>query len=209
MSHSTTSLTGLTSQYAKQVAGDLEHNAKEQERIATEITALQQQLASLQQDHTILVSMQQALGIAATAPKPVNNDSATVPSPRKKTPAEPRKQTRKATAEQPTDKKPAADKRTAGNTARKTVQPTLIELVGRHLTEQSEPRSAAEISTALSQSHPDRGIKTTVVRTTLENLVARSQAQRTKQGNSVFYTDTNSPEPTPTPASETGSEPAE
>lgn len=137
MSHSTTSLTGLTSQYAKQVAGDLEHNAKEQERITTEITALQQQLASLQQDHTILVSMQQALGIAATTPKPADNDNTTVPSPRKKTPAEPRKQTRKATAEQPTDKKPAAGKRTAGNTARKTVQPTLVELVGRHLTERT------------------------------------------------------------------------
>lgn len=81
MSHSTTSLTGLTSQYAKQVAGDLEHNAKEQERITTEITALQQQLASLQQDHTILVSMQQALGIAATTPKPADNDNTTVPSP--------------------------------------------------------------------------------------------------------------------------------
>ncbi|WP_324606211.1 BlaI/MecI/CopY family transcriptional regulator [Streptomyces sp. NRRL B-24720] len=56
--------------------------------------------------------------------------------------------------------------------------------------EESEPRSATEISAALTQDHPDRGVKTTVVRTTLEGLVAKSQAQRTKQGSSVFYTAT-------------------
>ena len=64
----------------------------------------------------------------------------------------------------------------------------MVELVRAHLTEQSEPRSAAEVSTALDQAHPERGIKTTVVRSTLEGLVARKQAQRSKQGSSVFYT---------------------
>jgi len=43
-------------------------------------------------------------------------------------------------------------------------------------------------SSALTQAHPDRTIKTTVVRTTVEGLVARSHAHRTKQGSSVFYT---------------------
>lgn len=66
--------------------------------------------------------------------------------------------------------------------------PTLVDLVRQHLANQREPRSAAEISTALDRQHPERTIKATVVRTTLEGLVARNQAQRTKQGTSVFYT---------------------
>ncbi|MEU3897507.1 hypothetical protein [Streptomyces sp. NPDC045251] len=75
-----------------------------------------------------------------------------------------------------------------------SAQPTLVELVRTHLTEQSEPRSAAEITTALGRAHSERTIKTTVVRTTLEGLVARNQAQRTKQGTSVYYTATDAPE---------------
>ncbi|MFE4334426.1 BlaI/MecI/CopY family transcriptional regulator [Streptomyces sp. NPDC056831] len=63
-------------------------------------------------------------------------------------------------------------------------------MIHSHLEQQSEPRSATEISAALTKAHPDRGVKTTVVRTTLEGLVAKSQAQRTKQGSSVFYTAT-------------------
>lgn len=66
--------------------------------------------------------------------------------------------------------------------------PKLVDLVRRHLDEQKEPRSAAEVATALGQAHPGRTIKVTVVRSTLEGLVARNQAQRSKQGTSVFYT---------------------
>ncbi|MFE7169689.1 hypothetical protein [Streptomyces sp. NPDC057616] len=60
-----------------------------------------------------------------------------------------------------------------------------------HLAGQSESRSAAENTTALGQQHPERTIKTTVARTTLEALVAKNQAQRTKQGSSVFNTAEN------------------
>jgi hypothetical protein len=195
MSESTTQATELTSQYISQVASDLERNAKEQERITAEITALQEQLAALQRDHTVLVNMQQALGVAATTAETANNNGATVPPPRKKATAAPgaRKQAKKATGEQSVAKERSATKPAAKNTAAKTDQPTLVELIRRHLTEQNEPRSAAEIATALGQAHPDRGIKTNVVRTTLENLVARTQAQRTKQGTSVFYTAPNVP----------------
>ncbi|MGW5905643.1 hypothetical protein ACWFQ6_28240 [Streptomyces althioticus] len=66
--------------------------------------------------------------------------------------------------------------------------PKLVDLVRRHLDEQKEPRSAAEVATALGQAHPGRTVKVTVVRSTLEGLVARNQAQRSKQGTSVFYT---------------------
>ncbi|MEU6098600.1 hypothetical protein [Streptomyces sp. NPDC047079] len=68
----------------------------------------------------------------------------------------------------------------------------------------------AEVATALGQAHPERGIKTTVVRTTLEGLVAKNQAKRTKQGASVFYTAPDSAEQTATPANdEQSSEQAE
>ncbi|MEU0072975.1 hypothetical protein ABZ027_26020 [Streptomyces sp. NPDC006332] len=89
----------------------------------------------------------------------------------------------KAAAEKPAEKAEAA----------KSAQPTLVDLVRRHLAEQKEPRSAAEITTALDKAHPERAVKTTVVRTTLEGLVAKSQAQRSKQGSSVFYTAPDAP----------------
>ncbi|MFG2356326.1 hypothetical protein [Streptomyces sp. NPDC048521] len=252
MPENTAPVTELTSHYVNQVAGDLEQNVKEQERITAEITALQEQLATLQRDHVTLVSMQQALGVQASAgTTTAEPESPVVPAPRKKSAAEPAKRrTAKAatghqseTEEQSTKKtaatpaatpaakstskpatkstsKPAtkstakpATKSTAKPAAKptkkaapKAAQPTLIDLVRGHLEEQGEPRSAAEVAEALGKSHPDRGIQTKVVRTTLENLVARSGAQRTKQGSSVFYTVVNSP--APAAASEDQAEPA-
>ncbi|MFF7373308.1 hypothetical protein [Streptomyces tricolor] len=208
-------VTELASQYVSQVTNDLEHNLKEQERITAEIAALQEQLATLQHDHAILLSMQQALGIAAPA------GSVVVPSPRKKSGGARRTDAKKPEAKKPETKKPAAKrpavkKATAKKPAARKgtsepAQPTLIELVRRHLEEQREPRSAAEVTEALGRAHPERGIQTKVVRTTLENLVARNGAQRTKQGSSVFYTvsaETAAPpaeEPAGAPAEGTGS----
>ncbi|MGW2620129.1 hypothetical protein [Streptomyces sp. NPDC001500] len=244
----------LTSQYTAQVTADLERNAKEQERVGAEITALQEQLAALERDHGVLVSIQQAIDSAPTPARtaePVEAaeaaGSVTVPAPRKKSAVASgaRKRTQsKKTASRPgrsTDK-PAARKRaavkkdvartdvattdTANKSAAKTSTvkastakastakagtakkdserkeaakpsgPTLVDLVRDHLARQSEPRSAAEIATALGETHPERTVKTTVVRTTLEGLVAKTQAQRTKQGSSVFYTAADASEAT-------------
>ncbi|MGW1803397.1 BlaI/MecI/CopY family transcriptional regulator [Streptomyces sp. NPDC001984] len=210
MSESTTATTGLTSQYAAQVTSDLEHNAKEQERISADIAALQEQLAALQHDHAVLVNVQQVLGgVSPTSIQPAATpDSSTVPAPRKKTSGEhgAGKRTRakktddtqdRAAAKNSASKKTAAGKKPAGDiTAVKATRPTLVELIRSHLTEQSDPRSAAEVASALDTAHPERGIKTTVVRTTLENLVAKNQAQRTKQGSSVYYTAPNTAEQT-------------
>ncbi|MFF1453767.1 hypothetical protein ACFVYF_37400 [Streptomyces sp. NPDC058274] len=179
--------TELRSQYIAQVAGDLERNTKEQERIGADIEALQEQLTALQHDHTVLVSMQQALtagdaGGADLTAKPVTKAAPAVPrqasgDSKKSKPKKPVTATVKKTAA----RKPAA------KAAKPATKPTLVELIRGHLEQQGEPRSAAEVSTSLAQSHPDRGIKTTVVRTTLEGLVAKSHAHRTKQGSSVFY----------------------
>jgi cell division septum initiation protein DivIVA len=188
MPETTTPATELASQYIARVTGDLETNLKEQERIGAEIASMQEQLASLQDDHAVLVNMRQALGIPTAPVEPAAESQTTVPSPRrKKAGAAPagKQKARKSTAApaKKTAKKPAAK---AASSA-KTAQPTLVELLRHHLAEQKEPRSAAEISTALGQGHPDRDIAAKVVRVTLEGLVARSQAERSKQGRSVFY----------------------
>ncbi|EST36257.1 hypothetical protein M878_02805 [Streptomyces roseochromogenus subsp. oscitans DS 12.976] len=206
----------MTSQYVSQVTNDLEHNVKEQERITDEIAALQDQLAALQHDHTILVSMQEALGVVTSVGAPATTSEApVVPAPRTQSPtasdttsgtvSRTRRVPKKATEEQPepkkrSAKKPAAAKPAAKKAAGQTAQPTLVELVRRHLAEQQEPRSAAEVSEALGKAHPDREIQTKVIRTTLENLVARNSAQRTKQGSSVFYTLSNASDPAPATA---------
>ncbi|MEU4008952.1 hypothetical protein AB0H30_10760 [Streptomyces pseudogriseolus] len=80
--------------------------------------------------------------------------------------------------------------------------PKLVDLVRGHLAEQKEPRSAAEIAAALDQAHPGRTVKVTVIRSTLEGLVARNQAQRSKQGTSVFYTAPDGGTPAPEPAAD-------
>ncbi|MEV7991868.1 hypothetical protein AB0O67_08115 [Streptomyces sp. NPDC086077] len=179
------------------MAGDLDRNVKEQERLSGEIEALQAQLTALRHDHTVLVNIQQALGVPAPA-TPSAEPAATVPAPRKT-----RKTAATSTAAKQTKaKKPAAptrkrsDKKSPAKApATSPTSPTLVELVRAHLEAQGEPRSAAEVTTALGEQHPERSVKTTVVRTTLEGLVARNQAQRSKQGSSVFYTTPEAAEP--------------
>ncbi|MER6348736.1 hypothetical protein ACWC10_04555 [Streptomyces sp. NPDC001595] len=137
----------------------------------------------------------------ATA-KPATAKPATAKSAAAKSPAAKPAAATQASAKQ-ASAKPAAARKTAAKKAPKKAspaqqaQPTLVELVRGHLTEQKEPRSAAEIATALSEIHPERAIKSTVVRTTLEGLVAKNQAQRSKQGSSVYYTASEAPEPDP------------
>ncbi|MEU2619518.1 hypothetical protein ABZ642_15390 [Streptomyces sp. NPDC007157] len=200
MPDTTPQATELTSQYSAQVAGDLERNLKEQDRLSSEIEALQAQLAAVRHDHTVLVNIQQALGIPAAPDAPAAEPVAAVPAPRNKAAgASDAAQQKKARKTAATARKRTGEKKSAQAPAAPSASPTLVELVHEHLTGQSEPRSAAEITAALAQQHPERAIKTTVVRTTLEGLVAKSQAQRTVQGRSVFYT---------TPESAEASEPA-
>ncbi|MFF0288756.1 hypothetical protein [Streptomyces sp. NPDC005262] len=207
--------TGLTSQYIAQVTGDLERNVKEQERIGAEVEALQEQLGSLQHDHSVLVSMREALGGSNAVDEADTTAAPTVPrqataEPRQSKPKKAAATSAKTTASKKnaakapsattssakatSAKAPSATTSSAKATSTKATKtdtkPTLVNLIRGHLEQQSEPRSATEVSAALTQAHPERGVKTTVVRTTLEGLVAKSQAQRTKQGSSVFYTAT-------------------
>ncbi|MFF8392628.1 hypothetical protein [Streptomyces sp. NPDC016172] len=213
MPETTTHATELASQYIAQVTGDLEANLKEQERIGAEIASLQGQLAALQHDHSVLVSMQQALGIAqAPTESAAESKNGMLPSPRRKKAGSPgggKQKARKSTASTAAPVKKAARKPAASGTdSVKAAAPTLVELIRQHLTEQKEPRSAAEISTALGEAHPDREIAPKVVRVTLEGLVAKSQAERSKQGRSVFYT-APAAEPTAAPEAEAPREPTD
>ncbi|MFJ3673593.1 hypothetical protein ACIPSE_44850 [Streptomyces sp. NPDC090106] len=172
------------------MAGDLERILKEQERLGAEIDALQSQLADLDRDRTVLLSLQEALGTATVAPTP---DAAPRPAEKKTTTAPAKGTKTRAKKSAPATSKARSAKKTAPAKATEPQQSSLVALAREFLAGQSEPRSAAEIAEALTRQHPDRTIKATVVRTTLEGLVAKNQAQRNKQGSSVFYT-------TPTPA---------
>jgi hypothetical protein len=168
----------LTSQYAAQVIGDLERNAKEQDRVGAEIAELQGQLAALQHDHTVLLNMQQALGITPAAAEPAAVPAAPGTKARaKKTGTSSRRATARKSAAKKT--RPATET---------SARPTLVDLVRSHLAEEGEPRSTAEITAALNEAQPGRTIKNTVVRTTVEGLVAKGLVQRSKQGSSVYYT---------------------
>ncbi|MEV8314900.1 hypothetical protein AB0Q95_12060 [Streptomyces sp. NPDC059900] len=194
---------GVQAQYAVRVAEDLENNRKEQERIGTEVATLQEQLQELEADHAVLLSMQQALGSPAAAPEAAAKKASprkAVPAPRTGTNNSGAARAKKPAAAKAKDKPAAKPKEKAAKSTPKaaakkpaaaaaaTTGPTLVELIDNHLGQQKEPRSAAEITTALAKARPDRALKTTVVRTTVEGLVAKGRALRTKQGSSVFYT---------------------
>lgn len=196
-----TAPTELTSQYISQVTSDLDRNVKEQERIKEELAVLQAQLATLQQDHTVLVSVREALGVPASPSEPAVAEGAAVPSPRKTT-------AHSTTTGRQTRKKATTPGPQGKETSAKSAQPTLIDLIHQHLTEQKEPRSAAEIAEALRQTYTERAIDTKVVRTTLENLVAKSRVHRTKQGRSVLYTAADAQEETASPQNEIEPEPS-
>ncbi|WP_141208572.1 BlaI/MecI/CopY family transcriptional regulator [Streptomyces griseorubiginosus] len=208
MSDTVAAKNGVTTQYLARVADDLEQNLKEQERLGTEIAVLQSQLAELEADRTVLLNLQEALGAAPApatsapgaaepesapaAPEPESAPAATVVD--KKDTAAPAKKARAKKPSAAPVRKPRKAKTAAAKPAEPR-QPSLVTLARDFLTSQTEPRSAAEIAEALAQEHPDRGIKKTVVRTTLEGLVAKNHAQRSKQGSSVFYTAPDPAEP--------------
>ncbi|MFB7942035.1 BlaI/MecI/CopY family transcriptional regulator [Streptomyces sp. NPDC056049] len=155
--------TELTTAYNSKVAGDLERNVAEQERIRAEVARLTAELDELTHDHGVLLNLQKALQAGAA------ESDRTVPR-------------------QKNGKAGRAGKGGRGGRNSGDGKATLVELIRDHLAASDSPCSASEVTTALSEQHRDRHIQTTVVRTSLENLVAKGRARRTKQGSSVFYT---------------------
>ncbi|MGW7750200.1 hypothetical protein ACWGK6_01245 [Streptomyces violaceusniger] len=205
--------TSLKSQYAAQVAADLERNSAEHERLSSEIASLQQQLAVLEGNRTLLLSMRETLGDDAACGAPENggvSDPEDDSSATRESAALPAKRKPRKKADATSGKRKgaeSADSRPSRKPVREAGAPTLRELVRNDLTQHGEPRSAAEITATLTQALPERDIKPTVVRSTLESLVAKGQAHRTKQQKSVFYStatpeaDTSAAEPSEARAS--------
>lgn len=153
-----TEFTSVQSQYEVQVAGDLERNDAEQKRIRAEIDTLQGQLETLERDHALLLGVQR---VFAEGPGPAPYAA------RRRRRRSPRSRRRRP-------ERPGSN--------------SLAQLLGTLLAAHGEPRSAAEISAELAADHPRRNSNVNVVRNALELLVAKSQAHRSKQNNSVFYT---------------------
>lgn len=152
--------TDLVTHYSAQLATDLERNVEEQDGIRAELEQLEARLSALRRNHAVLLTMRRAL----ESDIPLQHPSA-------------------SPGGNPAGAAPA---RRGGGGSKQGV-PTLVSLIRAHLTERSGPRSAGEVTETLSEAHPGRAIKITVVRTTLEGLVARGEARRIKKGHSVHY----------------------
>ncbi len=187
--------TNLKTQYAAQVTADLENNAKEQERIGSDVAALQRQLEELEHDHALLLSMQQALAAGPQAAFPAGPAATATSAPKARLPRArgPKdtvqdKGTKRAKgAGRSVEGKQAGAVKERGARRRTSGGDTLREIVSGLLASHDEPRSAAEVTSALAASHPERKVSATVIRNTLEALVAKGQAHRSKQLKSVFY----------------------
>ncbi len=181
----------LKSQYAAQITADIERNSTDHERLSSEITALQQQLLVLENNRALLLGMQQSLGDEAIDAVPgntavsgsENGASAARKSAKRSATGNPRKKTGTASGR----RKGAEPGGSRTKRVREASVPTLRDLIHGNLAQHGEPRSAAEVTAALTQALPDREIKATVVRSTLEALVAKGEAHRTKQQRSVLY----------------------
>ncbi|MBF6048481.1 hypothetical protein GO001_25280 [Streptomyces sp. NRRL B-1677] len=170
----------LTDQYTAQVTADIERVSKEREQVRSEISALQQRLETLEADHQQLLKLQVTLtGEPVATVQPSPSDAAVEPEADKKPDA---KVPRPRSSQPPA---PARAGRRGTKAARGEV--TWGEIVSSYLAGQQGPQSVAEITNGVSAAHPARTVQATVVRNTLEALVARGKAQRSKQGRSVNY----------------------
>ncbi|MFF8481076.1 BlaI/MecI/CopY family transcriptional regulator [Streptomyces antibioticus] len=174
MSENQESTANLKPLYAARLAEDLERNTQEQEHLANEVIALNRKIEALRQNQILLLNMQRALTGTHTA-----DDGTSSPEPPAAVPQQ-------------------ADDAPTGHGA----TPTLRHLVVSYLSEEGAPRSALEVTAALAEAHKNRPVKITVVRSTLEAMVAKGHVRRTRQGRSVYYTTTAAA------AASTGSEPA-
>ncbi|MGW3432903.1 hypothetical protein ACWDHW_33855 [Streptomyces melanosporofaciens] len=183
--------TSLKTQYTAQITADLERNEAEHERLSADIATLRQQLSELESNRALLLSMRQTLDNEATgdAPEDANvSGSDNGSSATRKSASLPATRKPKKEADTTSGKRKRAESvGSRPKRVRNAGVPTLGDLIRGDLTQHGEPRSAAEVTTALTQTLPDREIKTTVVRSTLESLVAKGQAHRTKRQRAVFY----------------------
>ncbi|WP_307134795.1 hypothetical protein [Streptomyces aurantiacus] len=180
MSDTAAQIDDVASEYVARVEQDLADNAEEQERTGREIEAMRQRLDRLRRNQAVLMGVRSVL-ISERGQEPAQAVSSV-----------PAKET--ATGEEEASGQVVTREPRGGV---KGAKPTLVDLVCSHLSGQSEPRSAGEVTEDITRSHPDRQPKITVVRATLESLVAQGRVRRSKQGRSVFYGSTTPVDGTP------------
>ncbi|WP_425840862.1 hypothetical protein [Streptomyces fractus] len=206
----TTPQTELKSRYADRIRDDIAQNESELKRISGEISALQAQLGTLEENRALLESMLKSLGsgdVLPPLPAPATEKAAG-----KAAGKVPRQKARDTTTPKPAQAKKARETAAAPAKAAKSAKPakaaaatkptasaapaaektepqgsTLVELIVSQLGAETSPRSAAEITSTLQKAYPKREFSTKVVRNTLEALVAKARAERTRQQRSVFY----------------------
>ncbi|WP_306321960.1 MULTISPECIES: hypothetical protein [unclassified Streptomyces] len=203
----TTPQAELKSRYADRIADDLAHNENELKRISEEIAALQAELGTLEENRALLESMLKSLSSGELPPTPAptaakavgraagkvprqqTREKAVAPKSPKASKAPQSKKARETPAAAAKATKSAAPAKTVTPTVKKSGQQsgTLVDLIVSQLGAETSPRSAAEITTTLQKAHPKREFNIKVVRNTLEALVAKARAERTRQKRSVFY----------------------
>ncbi|WP_406387515.1 hypothetical protein [Streptomyces sp. NBC_00887] len=175
----------VTAGYAQKVTEDLALTKKEQERVRAELARLQDELQQLEESEKVLVKMQDVLG-GSSELNHGGGKKAPVPAARRGKGATTRQKKVSRTA------KPskAGREAPAGKTAspKGEAEETWAALASSYLAGQNEPKSAAEVSAALTEAHPQRKVQAPVVRNALEHGVARGLLERSKQGRSVYYT---------------------
>ncbi|MET9833716.1 hypothetical protein ABZ078_31450 [Streptomyces sp. NPDC006385] len=176
----------LRTDYAAKLDADLELVEKDRERVRAEITVLQDQLHTLEDNHALLLSMREALSdhspAACLAP---GTDGAATTGSRSAAPPVP-------DGMPLTDGSAAAGPGQAAAAPEETPvaakkAPTLRDLVAGELKRRGEPCSSHDVAAALARAHPARRIKEPAMRHALEALVAQGRARRAKRGSRVFY----------------------
>lgn len=163
----------IRSRYTQQAASDLKDNRRQQQELAQQIEALQEEekllldILSLAEPSAAVPEQAQRPAVTAGAPdspKP----SAKPPAGRTRVPAG----------------KPSPEKKAPVSPQRPLLGHLLTDLLKRH----DEPRLAKELREELLSTYPDRAPTPQVVRNTMEGLVAKGLVERHKQQRSVMYT---------------------
>lgn len=129
----------------------------------------------------------------AVGPQPRTEEASASPV----EPAKAKRGTKKTAAKKTTARKAAPKKTAAAATASKeAAEPKLVDLLLLILDQRpGERHTALEITNELNRLYPHRARPVKNVRQSLESLMAQSRLERAKQGSTVFYSRSATPEP--------------
>lgn len=209
----------IQDEYTQQIAAVLETNRRQQAELRSRLERLaahEELLSGILEPAPAPRNQEDTPAGAPPAPAerqdatPTADEAAVLPPQIEEPAASPAPANAKAAKRTPA--KPAAKKAAATTTAKsaaanKAAEPTLGDLLVRVLDKRpQEPHTAIEVTTALEHHFPQRARNVKIVRNTLENLLAKSRIERTKQGSTVYYS--SLPSASQPAAAKTDSEPS-